>query len=202
MKTEIEHIQHLLQKSKVQIQREFEEWWKRTNNSSISSDDKDIGTKGAWHTPPASSPSKDTRIRSSSHRRRHQQAIAAQFSHAGTTAVMDDRLQSPPKHIRKVSPRAMELSSNGAKTTLSSFVDNSRDRSRVEQTRGSLYQSSSVKSWKQGESISSSSDNIMTSGHASPRKKETDEYLSKQKPLFPSPRRDVHSRLVNIASYF
>ena len=29
VKTEIEHVQHLLQKSKVQIQRDFEEWWKQ-----------------------------------------------------------------------------------------------------------------------------------------------------------------------------
>ena len=29
MKTEIEHVQHLLEKAKVQLQKDFETWWKQ-----------------------------------------------------------------------------------------------------------------------------------------------------------------------------
>ena len=29
MKTEIEHVQHLLEKAKVQMQKDFETWWKQ-----------------------------------------------------------------------------------------------------------------------------------------------------------------------------
>ena len=46
MKTEIEHVQHLLQKSKVQIQRDFEEWWKQHSTN------RKLSPRAAWHTPP------------------------------------------------------------------------------------------------------------------------------------------------------
>eukprot|EP00794_Sanderia_malayensis_P020071 gene20071-22040_t len=53
MKTEIEHLQHLLEVSKVQMQKDFETWWSESvgkrsheNNAHISS------TKTAWRTPP------------------------------------------------------------------------------------------------------------------------------------------------------
>jgi len=29
LKTEIEHIQHLLEKSRMQLQKDFEEWWEQ-----------------------------------------------------------------------------------------------------------------------------------------------------------------------------
>ena len=29
MKTEIEHVQHLLEKAKVQLQKDFDVWWKQ-----------------------------------------------------------------------------------------------------------------------------------------------------------------------------
>ena len=32
MKTEIEHIQHLLEKAKVQLQKDFDVWWKQQAN--------------------------------------------------------------------------------------------------------------------------------------------------------------------------
>ena len=32
LKTEIEHLQHLLEKSKVQMQKDFEIWWAETAN--------------------------------------------------------------------------------------------------------------------------------------------------------------------------
>ncbi len=34
LKTEIEHLQHLLEKARLQLQREFEEWW--TVNNAVS----------------------------------------------------------------------------------------------------------------------------------------------------------------------
>ena len=46
MKTEIEHVQHLLQKSKVQIQRDFEEWWKQHSTN------RKLSPRAAWHMPP------------------------------------------------------------------------------------------------------------------------------------------------------
>ena len=32
MKTEIEHVQHLLEKAKVQLQKDFDIWWKQQAN--------------------------------------------------------------------------------------------------------------------------------------------------------------------------
>ena len=32
MKTEIEHVQHLLEKAKVQLQKDFDVWWKQQAN--------------------------------------------------------------------------------------------------------------------------------------------------------------------------
>jgi len=32
MKTEIEHVQHLLEKAKVQLQKDFETWWKQQSD--------------------------------------------------------------------------------------------------------------------------------------------------------------------------
>ena len=33
LKTEIEHVQHLMEKSKVQLQRDFEVWWTQQSSS-------------------------------------------------------------------------------------------------------------------------------------------------------------------------
>lgn len=32
LKTEIEHVQHLLEKAKVQLQKDFDDWWKQQAN--------------------------------------------------------------------------------------------------------------------------------------------------------------------------
>ena len=92
MKTEIEHVQHLLQKSKVQIQRAFEEWWGKKSQSSVNK--STVSPRAAWRTPPPhlsgppTNQSHQEQAQSSqisptsSHRlKRHQEAIAAQFSH-------------------------------------------------------------------------------------------------------------------------
>ena len=37
LKTEIEHIQHLLEKAKVKLQKDFEQWWnQQSSNSKVS----------------------------------------------------------------------------------------------------------------------------------------------------------------------
>ncbi len=86
MKTEVEHVQHLLQKSKVQIQREFEEWWEKSRTSTVST--RALSPRAAWHTPllhPSASQGHTPSVQASppnTHRLRcHQEAIAAQFSH-------------------------------------------------------------------------------------------------------------------------
>ena len=37
LKTEIEHVQHLHEKAKLQVQRDFEQWWeKQTSQGKVS----------------------------------------------------------------------------------------------------------------------------------------------------------------------
>ena len=75
-------MQHLLQKAKVKIQRDFEEWWKVTHNSGSN-------PRAAWRTPSTSESSRSQEVsemvspspRGHHHLRCHQQAIAAQFSY-------------------------------------------------------------------------------------------------------------------------
>ena len=67
LKTEIEHLQHLLEKSKVQMQKDFEVWWNEQSSLTHRSQNKNIST--AWKTPtPPLSPIKPqgNRHRSSS----------------------------------------------------------------------------------------------------------------------------------------
>ncbi|XP_013391269.1 kinesin-like protein KIF6 [Lingula anatina] len=56
LKTEIEHLQHLLEKSKVKLLKDFELWW--TEQSAIAeSQQQNVHSKGhktAWKTPPLS----------------------------------------------------------------------------------------------------------------------------------------------------
>ena len=33
LKTEIEHIQHLLEKAKVKLQKDFEQWWNQQSST-------------------------------------------------------------------------------------------------------------------------------------------------------------------------
>ena len=64
LKTEIEHLQHLLEKFKVQMQKDFEVWWNEQSSLTHRTQNKNIST--AWKTPtPPLSP-----IRQSHHRPR------------------------------------------------------------------------------------------------------------------------------------
>ena len=64
LKTEIEHLQHLLEKFKVQMQKDFEVWWNEQSSLTHRSQNKNITT--AWKTPtPPLSPIKPNRPRSS-----------------------------------------------------------------------------------------------------------------------------------------
>ena len=49
LKTEIEHLQHLLEKSKVQMQKDFEVWWNEQSLLTHRASSKKIST--AWRTP-------------------------------------------------------------------------------------------------------------------------------------------------------
>ncbi|XP_065061437.1 kinesin-like protein KIF6 [Rhopilema esculentum] len=55
LKTEIEHLQHLLEKSKVQMQKDFEIWWTDASKNAIFIDtvgQAQASSKMAWKTPP------------------------------------------------------------------------------------------------------------------------------------------------------
>ena len=111
MKTEIEHVQHLLQKSKVQLQREFEEWWRQTRTPSGSTPPRE-----AWYTPPPA-PALPTNSsahsqESSRHRpHRHQAAIAAQHAHLQGSAGQPPT--SPPKPPSKYGGHSLLQGSEG-----------------------------------------------------------------------------------------
>ena len=91
MKTEAEHMQHLLHKTKVKIQKDFEEWWITTHSSRVRREhlgtpvggdlrkaaETSLGDTGmsclgarglsprtAWRTPPVPSFSKEAEVRS------------------------------------------------------------------------------------------------------------------------------------------
>lgn len=93
MKTEVEHVQHLLQKTKVKVQKDFEEWWKRSQSGSR----RTVSPRAAWHTPPVPAHSQgDERHRLS----RHQEAIAAQLSLQQHSSSSAGRSHSPASGAR------------------------------------------------------------------------------------------------------
>ncbi|CAH1780503.1 unnamed protein product, partial [Owenia fusiformis] len=56
LKTEIEHLQHLLEKSKVKMMKDFEVWWMaQVSNAQNQQDHLNSSRKSAWQTPPSSS---------------------------------------------------------------------------------------------------------------------------------------------------
>ncbi|KAL8592600.1 hypothetical protein ACOMHN_026530 [Nucella lapillus] len=57
MKTEIEHLQHLLEKSKVKMMKDFEIWWAQQSAQGQASNPKG-GVRSAWNTPPITPPSR------------------------------------------------------------------------------------------------------------------------------------------------
>lgn len=71
MKTEIEHTQHLLERSKAEVQHQFEEWWQRlvckvsssclnsmaTAGTEVMSCQTTPANRTAWKTPPTSTAS-------------------------------------------------------------------------------------------------------------------------------------------------
>jgi len=52
LKTEIEHMQHLLEKSKVKLQKDFEIWWSEQSLNSNQSQTSIGNVRSAWKTPP------------------------------------------------------------------------------------------------------------------------------------------------------
>ena len=76
LKTEIEHLQHLLEKSKVQMQKDFEAWWNEQSSFTQRTSNKKTST--AWKTPtPPLSPIKQqsNRPRSSTDPRSSQDSV-------------------------------------------------------------------------------------------------------------------------------
>lgn len=201
MKTEIEHVQHLLQKSKVQIQRNFEEWWKKSQQSS----NKKLSPRAAWHTPPlllrpgtqsSASTLEHEVSQSGSRPSRHQAAIAAQFTHQHTSS--GDRGNSrqslsPPGSVARTE-RGLKTqmvgqvdSRSGDGTRMAGTLGLSSGRAEGTTTKnGSVYPSS----WQQANSFSLQT--ALPETPASPGA--TDQYLSKQRALFPT-KLDSHSRL-------
>ena len=210
MKTEIEHIQHLLQKSKVQIQQEFDEWWKRTHCSNKSTTPKE-----AWYTPPDSSSSKSQETSRQDHfrghhsLRRHQQAIVDQISNPDKSS--GHQTLSSPQTLPSYKSEGTDLRSKGqlSKNNVSSITsphlgmtaggmmmssgDGIKDLSSVGieklKEHQSLYCSStSSKSWQPASSLSPPSGGTLSTEATSPTAKYSEKYKPKRKHLFPQNR--------------
>nr|KAG5696960.1 hypothetical protein BaRGS_008422 [Batillaria attramentaria] len=53
MKTEIEHLQHLLEKAKVKMMKDFEMWWAQQSQANqAQASEQQPGVRSAWNTPP------------------------------------------------------------------------------------------------------------------------------------------------------
>lgn len=183
MKTEIEHVQHLLQKAKVKVQREFEEWWKReseaTGPSSSTTAPPPTPTissttsppRAAWYTPPPATTtttaadlastqgsSAQSHVGTQHRPRRHQVAIAAQFSHqrpgnhspSSLTPAPNTKSLSQDQHP---SPSNFRPPNN---PTESRLPPGSRNQGAADETtgeatiQGSLYRTS----WQPADSLS------------------------------------------------
>ncbi|XP_076441935.1 kinesin-like protein KIF6 [Babylonia areolata] len=57
LKTEIEHLQHLLEKAKVKLMKDFEIWWAQQSAQNQATNGK-AGIRSAWNTPPITPPSR------------------------------------------------------------------------------------------------------------------------------------------------
>ena len=159
MKTEIEHVQHLLQKSKVQIQRDFEEWWKQHSTN------RKLSPRAAWHTPPlplrpgSQSSAGTTRQQEGEESptghglSRHREAIATQMAHQQRTG--GDKRGSGSSRGRAPSVLSQVDSNSSNRADVNSVDAHPRQGSRVEGAMatkhgGTEYQSS----WQQANSIS------------------------------------------------
>ena len=114
MKTEIEHVQHLLQKTKVKVQKDFEEWWKRSQSGSR----RTTSPRAAWHTPPVPDHSQEGAGGERQRLSRHQEAIAAQLSLQQHSSLRASQPHSPASGARD-GPR-MTVSLGQTDSTLSS----------------------------------------------------------------------------------
>lgn len=212
MKTEIEHIQHLLQKSKVQIQREFEEWWKRTHAASRAN----VSPRAAWHTPTPLSSSVQSQV--STHESSLRRSIAAQFSYKHVTKVLEKggtSLSSPLNDDgTRVRPHSDTRSRgtenlNSQATSVSTgehnvSVSQSMSKKNIGETRVKVDEDKSdvgrefgggmvQTSWQQADSFSPPSHERIV---CSKNKPET--YLPKKKHLFSTrPDFDSHVRFVD-----
>ena len=190
-KTEIEHVQHLLQKSKVQIQRE---WWKQHSTN------RKLSPRAAWHTPhlplrPGSQSSAETTRQqegeeSPSERglSRNQEAIAAQMAHQQRTG--GDKRGSGSSRGRAPSLLSQVDSNSSNRADVNSVDARPRQGSRVEGAMTTKHGGTGYQSyWQQADSISFSARTATartaTAGTAkisSPG----DQSLSKQRNLFPT----------------
>ena len=193
MNTEIEHVQHLLQKSKVQIQRDFEEWWKQHSTN------RKLSPRAAWHTPalplrPGLQSSAGTTRQQEGEESpsgrglsRHQEAIAAQMAHQQRTG--GDKRGSGSSKGRASSVLSQVDSNSSNRADVNSVDARPRHGSRVEGAMTTKHGAGYQSSWQQADSISFSprtatarTATAQTAKHSSPG----DQFLSKQRTLFPT----------------
>ncbi|XP_025103879.1 kinesin-like protein KIF6 isoform X2 [Pomacea canaliculata] len=97
MKTEIEHLQHLLEKAKVKLMKDFELWWAQ-QTTAINETESKAAIRTAWKTPPLTPPNSsvysqksygetqsllsdtDSKLSQHLHSGRHSHTMAANFT--------------------------------------------------------------------------------------------------------------------------
>lgn len=208
MKSEIEHIQHLLQKAKVQVQREFEQWWKQTRTSTSP-------PRAAWYTPPpASGSSAQSRQSSRQRPRRHQVAIAVQYSQGGSggqplsptepSGQYSSPSGPPNENSNKESQEARLAEQNSSGRGLGSIREDGARRVPGGAMERVTKQSSPYRgSWQQAESLSPPKPTRDGERGRSPpvsEHKYDERYLTKKKQLFSASKDfDSQIRLVSLS---
>lgn len=139
LKTEIEHLQHLLEKAKVKMQKDFEIWWAEQAAFNQTPDE----VRAAWKTPPIS----PVRPPSASRRR--------DLDLGGTSNPRDESSRSarPAKFVSKLRAEA-QLAAMGA-------VSSSVSRSPVHPSSSD----SGLSSWSQSAATATAAEEL-SGGHA------------------------------------
>ncbi|XP_064403567.1 kinesin-like protein KIF6 isoform X2 [Halichondria panicea] len=84
LKAEIEHVQHLHEKAKLQVQRDFEQWWDQ--QTAQQKGENSTSVKSAWRTPPlTSTPPMPTTLAASRDAPRHKRPSSQRKTHSTQT---------------------------------------------------------------------------------------------------------------------